>query len=253
MIRNAILALVFAGFAHADTTIVPLRGDVLYGADGSYYTIVEVTNISDRPISVKRGEVFPVSPSQQCGGEPVTVVIQPLQTGDVPTGCTGLYAYTLESDGPIRVDTTITTGRLVALPVGFTSSSHHQQIPAAREWLPAHQTAIIPRVEISRAGAEDGPRTNLFVTNPNDHELTLDLRLERVSGTPFRDEHYVIAPRSTAVIRLAQVEVQCELPMVCGGTHRLEMMADAPYFASASTVDYSRGDALFFAASAQEP
>ena len=139
MLRAVLFALIFAAVAHAETTIVPLRGDLVYGSDGSYYTIVEVTNVSERPVSVRRGDVFHVSPSVQCG-EPVTVVIPPLASGDVPTGCQGLYAYTLESDGPIRVDTTITTGRLVQLPVGFTSSIHHQQIPAVREWLPSHRT-----------------------------------------------------------------------------------------------------------------
>ena len=80
-----------------------------------------------------------------------------------------------------------------------------------------------------------------------------DLTIARLSGVPSRDEHYFIRPRSTAIIRLAEVEVQCELPLVCGGHHKLAFTANAPYFASVSTVDYSRGDALFFVASPQEP
>lgn len=246
--RNTIFALLFTGIAHAETTIVPLRGDLLYGADGSYFTTVEVTNIGRAPVSVRRGDVFPVSHHQPCS-EAVTVVIPPLQSAEVPTGCSGLYAYTLESDGPIRVDTVITTLRPVALPVGFTSSFHHQQVASAREWLPAQRTAIIPRVSI---GGESGPRTNVFVTNPGDHDLTVDLRVTTWSPNfPFRDERHVVPPRTTVVIRLAGVEdPACQLPLVCGAHHKLTFTADGPYYASASSVDHPRGDALFFSASA---
>lgn len=253
MIRTAIFALLFAAVAHAETTIVPLRGDFLSGWDGYYDTTVLVTNLGRTPVSVRRGEVYPVSPQQHCS-DPAPVVIQPLTTRDVPTGCTsGLYAYTLESDGPIRVDTVITKSRLVALPVGFTSSRDHQQVPSAREWLPAHRLAIIPVVGIS--SGEAGSRTNLFVTNPGDHDLTLDLRITTLSPLfPFRDERHRIKPRSTAAIRLAPVPAaECELPLVCGGVHRLTLTADAPYYASASVVDYGEGDAQFFPATAQEP
>jgi hypothetical protein len=248
-LRNALLALLFAGITQAETTIVPLRGDIVFGSDGSYFTIVAVTNVSAVPVTVRRGEVFPAV-AEECGA-PIAVVIQPLATAEVPTGCKGLYAYTLQSDGPVRVDTTITTLRPVQLPVGNTSSFHHQQVPAAHEWLPAQRISIIPRVNISPG---EGARTNLFVTNPGDHELTFDLRVTSLSPSfPFRDQRHFIQPRTTAVIRLASVEDPiCEVPVICGVEHKLTFTANAPYLASASSIDYDKGDAVFFTGSPTE-
>lgn len=232
------LFLAFAAPLSAETTIVPIRGDLLYGADGSYYSQVLVTNTSGAPISVRRGDVYPVALNSPCG-DPTPVIVQPLESAVVPTNCLGLYAYTLESDGPLRVDASVTTSRLVRLPEGGHSSTvHYQAVETARAWLPSRRQALIPAV--------GGSRTNLFVVNPNDYPIKFRLRVTRRSPlAPERDEEHVVAPRTTAIIAPARIDdASCEIPLLCGHVYRLLFTADGPYYASASSVDYL-GDAQF--------
>lgn len=236
------LFVALAASLSAETTIVPIRGDLVYGADGSYWSDVLVTNTSSAPITVRRGEVYPVALSGPCG-DPTPVIIQPLETAGVLTKCLGLYAYTLESDGPLRVDAVVTTSRPVRLPEGGNSSTiHYQRVETAREWLPSHRQALIPGGII---GGERS-RINLFVVNPNDYPINFRLRVTRQSPlAPQRDEEHIVAPRTTAIIVPGRIDdASCELDYVCGHVYRLLFTADGPYYASASSVD-SLGDALF--------
>jgi hypothetical protein len=225
----------------AETVIVPIRGDLVFGADGSYFTEVAVTNMSSVPVTVRRGDVYPVASDHPCG-EPLPVVIPPLETTDVPTACIGLYAYTLESDGPIRVDAVVTTTRPVQLAGGGNSSSfNYQKVETALEWLPADRQALIPLLKTGEHG-----HINLFVINPNDHALIFRLRVTRRSPlAPARDEEHVVSPRTTAVIPIERIEdASCQLPIVCGDVYGLRFSADSSYYAAASSVEYL-GDALF--------
>lgn len=218
--------------SYAETIIVPIRGDIVFGADASYITTVEVTNLDAKPVSVRRGQVFPALLQHPCS-DVSAVVIQPLESADVPTGCIGLYAYTLETDGKVRVDAEVLTTRPVPLPVGFTSSSNWQQFETARAWLPSARLAVIPRVWIGGSF-----RTNLFVVNPNDQPINFELNtIRRSPSEPSQLTAYVLAPRSMSVISAPEIDDPvCRLPLVCGPTYRLTFRADAPYYAVSSSV-----------------
>lgn len=230
--KLATVLFLFAVSSYAETIIIPVRGDFVYGLDGSYVTTVEVTNIDVRPVSARVREIFPTQGNDPCTSSGA-VIIQPLETAEVPTGCSGLYGYTLEADGRVRVDAEVRTTRPVPLPTGYTSSSNWQQIKTARAWLPADRLAIIPRVWIGEPN-----RTNVFVLNPNDHPINFELNTTRRSpSAPTHSTVHLIAAKSLSTISPSPIDDSvCRLPLVCEGTYKLTFRADGPYYAVASSI-----------------
>jgi hypothetical protein len=218
--------------SYAETIIIPVRGDILQGADASYITTVEVTNLDTKPVSVRVGEMFPVRTAPGCPNT-AAVVIQPLETVDVPTGCIGLYAYTLEADGKVRVDAEVLTSRVVPFPPGFTSINYFQQFETSRTWLLPGRLAVIPRIWLTEL-----IRTNVFVVNPNDRPINFELNtIRRSPSAPQRSASYTIGPKSMSIVSPSAIDDPvCRLPLICGYDYKLTFTADGPYYAISSSV-----------------
>lgn len=230
--RIAALLLALALPLSADITIVPIHSGIVFGSDGSYFSLDTVTNIGSEPVIVRRGEVYPVFLLEPCGGSE-GIRLQPKHSTEAPVSCLGLYAYVLEHDGPIRVDSHVMTTRPVALPGGgFTSDRYYQRIETARDWLPANREAIIPAVPLVS-------RTNIFITNPNDFVILVDMTVKRRSPRePERVEHHFIQPKSTTIVGLTGIDDPvCVLPTVCESSYTLTFTANGRYYASASAIE----------------
>ena len=214
--RIAALLLTLALPLSADITIVPIHAGIVFGSDGSYTSYDTVTNLGTEPVIVRRGEVYPVFLSGPCSGSE-GIRLQSRQSTGAPVSCLGLFAYTLEHEGPIRVDSFVRTSRPLALPGGaFTSDFYDQRIETARDWLPANREAIILVVPLVS-------RTNIFITNPNDFVIVVDMTVKRRSPRePERVEHHFVQPKSTTLFGLTGIDDPvCVLPTVCESSYTL--------------------------------
>ncbi len=224
--------LAFALPLAADITIVPIHAGIVFGSDGSYTSLTTITNLGTEPVIVRRGEVYPVFLSGPCAGSE-GIRLQAQQSTGAPVSCLGLFAYTLEHEGPIRVDSHVMTSRLIPSPLGgFTSDRYYQRIETARDWLPANREAIIPAVPLAS-------RTNVFITNPNDFVIVVDMTVKRRSPRePERTEHHFVQPKSTTIFGLTGIDDPvCVLPTVCESSYTLTFTANGRYYASASAIE----------------
>lgn len=245
---------------YGDRVIVPVFAYIVYGAEGAFGSSLQITNVESREVTVRVVGMYQATRMAACDAD-VELAIRPGETQWLypPDGCRGIFALELESSGRVLIHHEISTTR------GWTSW-HTQSVPPASSWIPAHRDAILPVVRFDLPSRPDpvGPfRSNLFVVNPNDEPLQFDLHIARHSeGTPSRDEHHVIAPRSLAVLRLEGVPDRwCDEPTGpqsltvaprCPATYDLIIRGDHPFYASVSTIA-AGGDARFTAPAVLEP
>jgi hypothetical protein len=128
-----------------------------------------------------------------------------------------------------------------------TRNSAHEEIRISHSWIPAGRSAWM-WLNYEPYADRSLQRANLFVVNPNDTPLTVKYgcwatnAVGVVSGVVNDSENtLMVMPRSTSISIPS-----CHLPPGVGiiqysGPYRLEIRADAPFYASASLVIFGVG------------
>src|SRR5205085_7017913 len=108
-------------------------------------------------------------------------------------------------------------------------------VDVAKGWLPPGTDVLIPLVRMY-GGYE---RANLFIVNPNDAVLTVNVHIERPESGASSDVVIRVEPQSlslTAVPRISGPKAIGSDPIVVDGIHNLTLRADGKFYASVSNI-----------------
>jgi hypothetical protein len=165
------------------------------------------------------------------------VTIQPGETASV-AGSLSSYAppvaMVLESDHPIVIEAAevaFSGGPGVDPPFGgFPRIT--EEIGVARDWIPGNTAAWIPFV---RMGARR--RANLFLVNPNNHDITVKYTQ---TGLEANSQHEVLI--AAAMLKVVRLDPEIDY---LERSYRIDVSAQEPFYAFASSIDSFNNDAVF--------
>jgi hypothetical protein len=250
MKRLAIFSLLLSSpilSAQTHQYIVPVWAQDLRGSSQTWTSEISVSNPDSEAASVRVAEVYPAveeffcHPVIFCGPQ----IARQFESGDTLPVTPNFWkknviyrlaALRIESDRPIHVESWVR---------GISKGSLlNQEIAVGRGWIPAGAKAFIPE-RYYNVGGGTPDHTNVFIVNPNEAPMVVNYRIVyRGTHRPSDEERAItIAPKSlgqTPSVAAYRGEGNGDSPVF----PRIELAADAQFYAVASDVDIA-GDVIF--------
>ena len=221
----ALLLVPSAAFAQY-TYIVPVAG-AAFGFQTLSFTWFNIVNPRGTAATVRYEAVYPLQRPNDCT-QPLPEHVAPhAMLFQLSGPCFRPHAFVLSSDQPVEVTADVVFSIFRDNSIDNTT---FERMDIAKDWLPAGTDVLIPLVRMY-SGYE---RANLFLINPNDVPLTVNVRVERAETPASRDLVVRVEPQS---LSLTAVPVMPGPKTQTGnGIHNLTLRADGKFYAVVSNV-----------------